>query len=133
MSLVSLRVAAPRDRTAAGPAAARRRGGPAHSGHNPVKAWVAAAAARDKAGRAQADPVPASEPQPACRAALIDGPRALAFSFGPATKQDMSAAEKAEARRQKILASADQRMSKLLSQANSSDNYCMEPRLVRLL
>jgi hypothetical protein len=116
---------------------------PGGSGHrdNPVTARVAAAAARDKAGRAQADPVPASEPQRcplACRAALIDGPRALSFRggavvSGPAAKQDMSAAEKAEARRQKILASADQRMSKLLSQANSSDSSCMEPRLVRLL
>ena len=39
-----------------------------------------------------------------------------------------SAAEKAEARRQKILANADKRMSKLLSLSSSSNNACMEPR-----
>jgi hypothetical protein len=85
VSLVSLRVAAPPARDSRGPRAradgaaggAGRPGGSLRAQPGPVTAGVATAAARDKAGRAQADPVPASEPQRcplACRAALIDGP-----------------------------------------------------------
>ncbi len=90
VSLVSLRVAAPPARESRGPRARAggaaggraggRPGGARRAQPGPVTARVGTGAARGQAGRAQADPVPASEPQRyplACRAALIDGPRAL--------------------------------------------------------
>ena len=43
----------------------------------------------------------------------------------------MTAAEKAEARRRKILSGADQRMAKLMSM-NAGTNPCMQPRFAEI-